>query len=429
MEGAYPGGAPANRRGCRDGLAPRYGGRVPSPHGRRPRRPRLISGFVAALIAACALAAVALASMGGGRGHDRRARATGVAAVRVERRQPGRVPALAAPVNIYAHTLAGMLTPVSARARYLVYAPDSQGDGVYVIDPHTYRVIDYLQTGQVVQHVVPGWDLHTLYATNDVGNSLTPINPDTGGRAGPNIPVADPYNMYFTPDGRHAIVVEEANQTLAFRDPHTFALQKALPVDCPGVDHMDFSADGTFALASCEFSGKMVQVDLRSESVVRYLDVGGSPQDVKLSPDGTVFYVANRYLPARGASGVQLIDARTVRVIGFIRTAPDAHGLYISRDTRELYVTNRLGHAVTVVDFATRHVVAVWPVPGTPDMGGVSPDGSVLWLGGRYTGYVYAISTRTGKTIAQVRAGISPHGVCVWPQPGRYSTGHTGVMR
>ena len=42
--------------------------------------------------------------------------------------------------------------------------------------------------------------------------------------------------MYSTPDGWHAIVVEEARQTLAFRNPHTFALQKALPVECAGVD-------------------------------------------------------------------------------------------------------------------------------------------------------------------------------------------------
>lgn len=332
-------------------------------------------------------------------------------------------------VNIYSHTFAGMLTKVTRRARYLIYAPDSGGSGVYVIDPRTYRVIRYIATGEMVQHVVPAWNLRTLYATNDLGNSLTPINPNTGKRAGRNIPVADPYNMYFTPDGRHAIVVEEAQQTLAFRDPQTFALQKALPVHCGGVDHMDFTADGRYALASCEFSGQMVRIDLRTETVDGHVDVGGSPQDVKLSPDGRTFYVANRYLPQRGSSGVQLIDARRWRVVGFIRTPLDAHGLYVSRNTRELYVTDRAGRAVTVVDFDTRHVVATWPIPGTPDMGGVSPDGKTLWLAGRYTGRVYAISTTDGHVIASIPAGISPHGVCVWPQPGRYSTGHTGVMR
>jgi YVTN family beta-propeller protein len=335
----------------------------------------------------------------------------------------------AASVNVYSHALAGMMSPVARRARYLVYAPDSQGNGVYVIDPRRFRVIRYIQTGAVVQHVVPAWDLRTLYATNDIGNSLTPIDPVTGRRAGPNIAVPDPYNLYFTPDGSRAIVVEETLRTLSFRDPHTFALGKALRLNCVGVDHMDFSADGSFAVASCEFSGQLVRIDLRTETVTGYLRVGGSPQDVKLSPDGATFYVANRFLPRRHTSGVQLIDARTFRLVGLIPTAADAHGLYVSRNARDLYVTSRAGEEITVIDFATGRVVATWRVPGTPDMGNVSPDGGTLWVSSRYTSAVLVISTRTGKLIASIPAGISPHGVCVWPEPGRYSTGHTGVMR
>jgi YVTN family beta-propeller protein len=392
------------------------------------RRPITAIALAAVVLLACVGAAMAVTDSNSGGGRPDPPKAATARHSRTVHRAPVHG-AHGAAVNIYSHTFAGMLTKVTRRARYLIYAPDSAGSGVYVIDPRTYRVIRYIATGEMVQHVVPAWNLRTLYATNDLGNSLTPINPDTGKRAGPNIPVADPYNMYFTPDGRHAIVVEEAQQTLAFRDPHTFALQKALPVHCGGVDHMDFSADGRYALASCEFSGQMVRIDLRTETVDGYVDVGGSPQDVKLSPDGRTFFVANRYLPQRGSSGVQQIDARRWRVVGFIRTPLDAHGLYVSRNTHELYVTDRAGRAITVVDFQTHHVVATWPIPGTPDMGGVSPDGKTLWLAGRYTGRVYAISTTDGHVIASIPAGTSPHGVCVWPQPGRYSTGHTGVMR
>jgi YVTN family beta-propeller protein len=346
----------------------------------------------------------------------------------VLRSVPRKLPQLRA-ADIYSHTLTGMLTPVTRKAKYLVYAPDSQGKGVYVINPHTYRVIRFIPTGIEVQHVVPAWNLRTLFATNDLSNSLTPINPDTGRRAGPNIPVADPYNLYFAPGGRHAIVVEEGRGVLAFRNPHTFALQKALHVHCPGVDHLDFSADGSFLVASCEFSSQLVRVDLRTEKVTGYLHVGGSPQDVKLSPDGTTFYVANRYIRTKRTSGVQLVNASKFRLVGFIRTRMDSHGLYVSRNTQELYVTNRAGESITVINFAARRIVAVWRVPGTPDMGNLSPDGKILWVSSRYTSSVLAISTQTGHLIASVPAGVSPHGVCVWPQPGRYSIGHTGVMR
>ena len=62
-------------------------------------------------------------------------------------------------------------------------------------------------------------------------------------------------------------------------------------------------------------------------------------------------------------------------------------------------------------------------------MGGVSSDGKVLWLSGRYAASVYAISTTNGRVIATIPVGNGPHGLCVWPQPGRYSIGHTGITR
>jgi DNA-binding beta-propeller fold protein YncE len=288
------------------------------------------------------------------------------------------------------------------------------------------KVIDHYVTGENPQHVVPAWDLKTLYVANDLGNSLTPIDPMTGKPAGPNISVDDPYNMYFTPDGVSAIVVAEARQHLDFRDAHTFQLTKRVVVNCNGVDHVDFAADNSYFIATCEFAGRLVKVDLKTESVMGYLDIGGAPQDIKLDPQGQVFYVADK---TRG--GVHLIDAATFKDIGFIPTGADAHGLYPSRDATKLYVTNRGAGSITVIDFATRAKVATWVfAPGaSPDMGGVSPDGTVIWVSGRYNRRVYAISAVDGHLIATIPVGNHPHGLCVWPQPGRYSLGHTGILR
>jgi DNA-binding beta-propeller fold protein YncE len=235
--------------------------------------------------------------------------------------------------------------------------------------------------------------------------------------------------MYFTPDGASAIVVAEAQQRLDFRDPHTFALRHSLAVPCRGVDHMDFTADGRYLLASCEFSGQMVVVDVARQRIAHVISLpsgpGAMPQDVKLAPDGRIFYVADMH-----GGGVWEIDARSFRVLRFQRTGAGAHGLYPSRDARFLYVSNRSAGTVSVISFATRRIVATWTIPGgTPDMGGVSADGKVLWLSGRYSGEVYAISTRSGRLLARIAVGAGPHGLCVWPQPGRYSLGHTGILR
>ena len=330
--------------------------------------------------------------------------------------------------NVYAADGADRLTGAARSAKQLVYVPNSDSDTVDVIDPHTLRIVEHIAVGALPQHVVPSWDLRTLYVTNDAGNSLTPIDPRTG-KPGKPIPVDDPYNLYFTPDGAYAIVVAERLQRLDFRDPHSFRLRHTLAVPCKGVDHMDFSADGRYLLASCEFSGEMLVVDVARQRVIRTISLpdgpSGMPQDVKLSPDGRIFYVADMR-----AGGVWEIDARRYRVLRFLRTGAGAHGLYPSRNARLLYVTNRNAGTISVVNFSTRRIVATWVIPGgSPDMGGVSANGRVLWLAGRYNAEVYAISTSTGKLLARIPVGTGPHGLCVWPQPGRYSLGHTGILR
>jgi DNA-binding beta-propeller fold protein YncE len=309
-----------------------------------------------------------------------------------------------------------------------VYVPNSQSATVDVIDQRSGRIVRHFAVGALPQHVVPSWDLRTLWVTNDLGNSLTPIDPRTS-RPGKPVPVTDPYNLYFTADGRRAIVVAEAHRELDFRDPHTMALRRSLPVPtCPGADHMDFTADGRRALVSCEFGGDVIEIDLVGERVLRTLALKPTamPQDVKLAPDGNVFYVADM-----ASGGVWLIDARTFRTLGFVTTGAGAHGLYPSRDHKTLYVSNRGEGSISLISFRTRTAYRKWRIPGggSPDMGGVSAGGGVLWLSGRYDAEVYAISTRTGKLLRRIRVGAGPHGIAVWPQPGRYSIGHTGILR
>ena len=384
---------------------------------------------------------------------------------------PGMPPVLDAR-NLYSETAAGKISPALAGDLERIYVPNLRGNDVHVVDPVTMKVVDRFKVGYSPQHIVPSWDLRMLWVTNNAerrnDGSLTPIDPKTG-KPGTPIDVDNPYNMYYTPDGKSAIIVAEARQRLDFRDPKTMALQYSIAVPgCPGVNHADFSIDGRFAIFTCEFAGTLAKLDLVERKVIGYLTLSmpatrfkeqpgaprtpvgkvwepgetevctaakGMPQDIRSSPDGKRFFIADMH-----ADGVHIVDGASFTKVGFIQTGLGAHGLYPSRDGKQLYVANRGSHkihgsrlgngGVAVIDFATEKVVARWGVPGggSPDMGNVSADGKYLWLAARYDDVIYRFDTANGD-VKQIKVGAEPHGLTVWPQPGRYSLGHTGNLR
>ena len=354
---------------------------------------------------------------------------------------PG-MPPVVDPGNLYSGAASDRMSPAAGAALSRVYVPNRRSNNVSVIDPATLAIVDRFQVGPSPQHVVPSWDLKTLWVANNgarrTSGSLTPIDPLTG-KPGPSVPVDDPYNLYFTPDGKSAIVVAERHKRLDFRDPHTMALQQSIDAPaCSGINHADFSIDGRYAIFTCEFrGGGLVKVDMVNRKVLGYLRFArrGMPQDIRISPDGSRFYIADMH-----ADGVYVVDGESFIQTDFIPTGVGTHGLYPSRDGKDLYVANRGSHStrgaphgrgsIAVIDFATGKVERTWPIPGggSPDMGNVSIDGRQLWLSGRYDNVVYDIDTTNGS-VKTVAVSQEPHGLTVWPQPGRYSLGHTGNMR
>ncbi|MFI6489739.1 YncE family protein [Streptomyces sp. NPDC050564] len=340
---------------------------------------------------------------------------------------PGMPPVLD-PTDVYAADRPNRLSPVVKDFPARVYVPNTQSNTVSVIDPSTYRVIGTIPVGALPQHVVPSWDMKTLWVNNDKGNTLTPIDPKTG-KAGKPVSVHDPYNLYFTPNGKYAIVMASLDRELVFRDAHTMKRVKTVPVNCYGVNHADFSLDGRYFIVSCEFSGELLKLDTQSMKVVAQQKLpfhGSMPQDVKISPDGKRFYIADMM-----ANGVWALDGDKFTKPTLLSTGKGTHGLYVSRDSREMYISNRGEGSISIFDFTQNRLTKKWYLPqgGSPDMGGVSADGKVLWLSGRYNSEVYAIDTRTGVQLARIPVGDGPHGLAVYPQPGRYSLGHTGIFR
>ncbi|MGH8662572.1 MAG: YncE family protein [Burkholderiales bacterium] len=314
----------------------------------------------------------------------------------------------------------------SALGRYpeRVYVPNAAGNTLHVIDPKTFKITATHTVGRYPHHVTPSWDLTKLYVTNTGQNSLTVIDPMTGEISG-EIRVEDPYNLYFTPDGKMAVVVAERHKRLDFRDLRTWKLIKSVPVEWPGVDHLAFSRDGAYLVASCEWSGRIVKVDLKKLELVADMELGKNPIDVLRPPRQHLMFIADQ-----GVHGVFVVDPDAWKEVQFIPTGRGTHGLLLSHDEKSIYASNREEGSISVIDIASRKVTAKWKTGGSLDMGQLSPDGTQFWISSRYHADVRVIDTRTGKVIATIPTDKEPHGLTYFPNSrGTRSLGHNGVYQ
>ncbi|GLZ12121.1 hypothetical protein Acsp04_23560 [Actinomadura sp. NBRC 104425] len=335
-----------------------------------------------------------------------------------------RATASPAAADVYAATRTGMLSPATRALPPRLYVPNAVTGAVDVLALPGGRLVGRIPVpgGGRNARVVPSWNLKWLWVVGRDG--LLPVHARSG-RRGRVRPVPGVRGLYFTSRGREAVTVSA--RRIVFRDPVTMRARAALRLPCTGTPHADLTADeGTLVLA-CVRPGMLVSVDLarRVTAGTLTLPIGASPQQVRLSPDGSLFYVADA---VRG--GVWLVDAARLQATGFIVTAPGASGLLPSRDARTLYVLGRGDGSLTAVDFAARRVTGRRRLPRTgAALGGVTADGAALWLTAPAAGAVYAVSPDDGGVTGMVRLGGRPVNALLYPQPARYSLGGTAHFR
>jgi len=334
--------------------------------------------------------------------------------------------------DIYAADRPNQLSDAVKNFPEIAYVPNHTSNTLTEIDVKTKKIIASYPMKKGPQHVVPSWDLKTLWVNNNQGNYLTPVNP-ANGKPGKPIYVHDPYNLYFTPNGKYAIVMAEADKQIVFRDPHTMAIKKKVNVKCRGLNHADWTRDGNYFVATCEFSGQLIWVNTATMKVEKYATIPRNkapnapmPQDVKISPDGKTFYIADMM-----SNGVWTMPADSFGKFGFIPTGLEAHGLYVTRDSKFMLITNRGEGSVSLLRFSDNKIVTKMKIPGggSPDMGGITADGKEFWVSGRFNNVVYIFNLEKRTFLKKIKVGKEPHGIAVYPQPGRYSLGHTGILR
>jgi len=326
-----------------------------------------------------------------------------------------------ASVNVYAATMS-KLSPAVAALPERVYVADAGSGGVTVVDARSGRITALLLPGLSINAIVASWDLHRLYALSAADDEIVPIDASTL-RAGTSIRVSHPDELYFSPDGREGVVIDAAARTLDVRAQPDFGLERRVMIGCAATS-LDFTADGTDAVATCPSASTIVEVALATGRVVRRDMVGGNPTSIRLDPTGRAFFITDHLL-----SQVDVVDAAALGQPDVIVTENDPSALALSRDTHSFDVANQGSDSVSVISVAHRERTADLYLRGgfAPDGIQVSADGRTLWMSDSADKVIGTLSA--GRPGGRVAVPAAAGGILVWPQPGRHSLGGAGLMR
>ena len=233
-----------------------------------------------------------------------------------------------------------------------------------------------------------------------VGNEVLALDPVTF-ELKRRIPISDPYQIGFSPDGKYFVVNGLARAQVDVYDPVSFKLVKRFPLKSMP-SHMAFSPDGATVFVTLQGTAKLAAIDLRGLAVRWIAETGPAPAGV-LWNKGRLL-VANM-----GGDDVWVLDPATGKTERKFRTGKGAHQLFPSPDGKLIYVNNRIDSTSVVIDATTLAQVRSYKLPGGPDDIEFAPDGKV-WFTLRFVNKVAVLDPATGvfETIA---VGRSPHGI------------------
>ena len=183
----------------------------------------------------------------------------------------------------------------------------------------------------------------------------------------------------------------------------------------PGFIGVATGAPPPLAYVANYLSGSVSVIDTSTNTVVATVGVGGNPNDLAITPDGTRAYVTR----TPDYNSVSVIDTSSNTVVAVVGVGSMATGVSITPDGTRAYVSNANSNSVSVIDTSSNTVVATVGVGNSPFGVAFAPDGSRAYVTNAYSNSVSVIDTSTNTVTATVEVGIQPVGIRITPDGTR----------
>jgi YVTN family beta-propeller protein len=290
--------------------------------------------------------------------------------------------------------------PASAETPPLAMVMNSGEASVSVINMDTRQVVSTVPTLREPSHWALSPDRTKLYIADSSGNALFIMDPLTGAGLGHKI-IPDPYQLGYTPDQKYLMVNALRLNQVDIYDAATLGpVHRFKPGKMPS--HLDFSPDSQWSFNSMQGSDTLVSFDLASMTTRWTMKVGPTPAGV-LWLNGAVICCI------MGSDHIAVVDPASGAVRRRVQTGTGPHNIFLSADRSTLYVSNRVGGTLAVLDPTSLALMRTFPLPGGPDDMGIAPDGK-LWIALRFREKVAVMDPVTGD-YETIDVGRSPHGI------------------
>lgn len=289
---------------------------------------------------------------------------------------------------------------------------NSGEDTISLIDTDTYKEKAKRPIGREPHHLMPTPDGRELMIGNAVGNDVVFVNPATGDVLGRAPQVADPYQLGFTPDRKWFVTAALRLDRVDIYDAakvgeRKFTLVKTLPVrSMPS--HLAFAPDSRRVYTTAQDTGEIAAIDIIDQKVLWQTKVGPEPAGIWLDTK------RERLLSGiMGADYVSVISAKDGKLLEKITVGKGAHQIYEDKARGLLYVSARVDNTITAIDRETLKVVRTYKAGPGVDCMELAKGGKELWYTARWAKRVEVLDLESGKVIAKIPVGRSPHGIYI----------------
>jgi YVTN family beta-propeller protein len=305
--------------------------------------------------------------------------------------------------------------PAADGVKPVLYVTNSLGDDITVIDLHTLKATADIKVGDKVHGVCAPADGRQLFTTIESEKALKVLDTATNEIVATIQLTGRPNQCASTPDGRYVAVPIRDNGSIDIVDVPQRKVLKVLPIEGP---HNCYnSGSNTDMYCSSMKGNEIARINLKTMEYAGKIAVGGIPRPYAVSTDQKMLYVA--LTDFHGFAAVDLANGNKIERVELpaataasncekLEPRTPTHGLALTPDDKQLWITSLSDSGVYVYDVATKKISKEVPTGTCPNWISVSPDGKYVTVSNSASDDSSIFDAKTHRELARVKVGKGP---------------------